>query len=426
MCSSARRGPPGSRCPRRCPADRLARAARSLAGPAGDAAVIGLVSLAHFLSHLYILALPPIFPVLAHELGVGVAALGLVLGALNLTTILCQPPLGFLVDRIGAAPVLIAGHLLMAAAIAAIGLAPGYPGLIACAIGAGLGNAVYHPADYAILAARVRSDRVGRAFAVHTFGGYLGFAAAPITIVALTGLAGWRTALLLAGGAGLGVGLLLLACRRLLSTPPGVRRPKGEAGRADRRLLASGPVLLALLFFVLLALGHGGITGFTPIVLERTRGLELAAANLPLAAFLLVSAPGVLLGGWVADRLGRHGLVVAVCSLAIAGVAVLVAATRPPLPLSVALFGLGGLASGIIAPSRDMLVKAVTPPGASGRVFGFVMIGFNLGGLIAPPAYGFLVDAGRPELVFLAVALVSLLTVATVGGTAGRQPAAAH
>jgi FSR family fosmidomycin resistance protein-like MFS transporter len=404
----------------------LASSAAPLARPAADTGVVGLIALAHFFSHLYILALPPLFPVLAVELGVGVAALGLALAALNLTTILCQPPLGFLVDRIGAAPVLIAGHLLMAAAIAAIGLAPGYPALIACAIAAGLGNAVYHPADYAILGARVRSDRVGRAFAVHTFGGYLGFAAAPITIVALTGLAGWRTALLLAGGAGLGVGLLLLVCRRLLSTPPGVRRPKGEAGRAERRLLASGPVLLALLFFVLLALGHGGITGFTPIVLERTRGLDLAAANLSLAAFLLVSAPGVLLGGWVADRLGRHGLVVAVCSLAIAGVAVLVAATRPPLPLLVALFGLGGLASGIIAPSRDMLVKAVTPPGASGRVFGFVMIGFNLGGLIAPPAYGFLVDAGRPELVFLAVALVSLLTVATVGGTAGRQPAAAR
>ena len=403
----------------------MASSAAPLARPAADTGVVGLIALAHFFSHLYILALPPLFPVLAVELGVGVAALGLALAALNLTTILCQPPLGFLVDRIGAAPVLIAGHLLMAAAIAAIGLAPGYPALIACAIAAGLGNAVYHPADYAILAARVRADRVGRAFAVHTFGGYLGFAAAPITIVALTGLAGWRTALLLAGGAGLGVGLLLLACRRLLSTPPGVRRPKGEAGRAERRLLASGPVLLALLFFVLLALGHGGITGFTPIVLERTRGLELAAANLPLAAFLLASAPGVLLGGWAADRLGRHGLVVAVCSLAIAALALLVAATRPPLPLLVALFGVGGLAAGMIAPSRDMLVKAVTPPGASGRVFGFVMVGFNLGGLVAPPAYGFLVDSGRSELVFLAVALVSLVTVATVAGTGGRRPGAA-
>lgn len=403
----------------------MASAAAPLARPAGDGAVVALIAVAHFFSHLYILILPPLFPVLAGELGVGVAALGLALAALNLTTILCQPPLGFLVDRIGAAPILIAGHLLMAGAVAAIGLVPGYAALLACMVAAGLGNAVYHPADYAILGARVRPDRVGRAFAVHTFGGYLGFAAAPITIVALTGLVGWRVALLLAGGAGLAVGLLLFGARRLLATPPGARRSKGEAGGADLRLLASGPVLLALLFFVLLALGHGGITGFTPVVLERTRGLDLAAANTPLAAYLLASSPGVLLGGWLADRFGRHGLVVSLCSLVIAAAALAAALARSELPLLVLLFAVAGLASGIIAPSRDMLVKAVTPPGASGRVFGFVMVGFNVGGLVAPPAYGFLVDAGRPELVFLGVALASLVTMATVAGTAGRRPATA-
>jgi len=399
----------------------MAAASTPLARSAGDSTTVGLITLAHFFSHLYILALPPLFPVLAGELGVGAAALGLALAALNLTTILCQPPLGFLVDRIGAAPILIAGHFLMAAAIATIGLAPGFPALVACMVAAGLGNAVYHPADYAILGARVRPERVGRAFAVHTFGGYLGFAAAPVAIVALTGAFGWRAALLLAGGAGLLVGLVLLAARAALATPPGAARAKGAAGTADRRLLLSGPVLLALLFFVLLAVGHGGITSFTPVVLERTRGLDLAAANLPLAAFLLASSPGVLLGGWLADRLGRHGLVVAACSLAIGVVALLAALTDPPLPSLVVLFALAGLAAGIIAPSRDMLVKAVTPPGAAGRVFGFVMVGFNLGGLVAPPAYGFLVDAGRSELVFLLVAFVSLLTMATVAGTAARR-----
>lgn len=402
----------------------MASAAAPLAAPATDVPVVGLIALAHFFSHLYILVLPPLFPVLAPELGVGVAALGLALAALNLTTILAQPPLGFLVDRIGAAPILLAGHLLMAGAIAAIGLVPGYPALLACVVAAGLGNAVYHPADYAILGTRVRPERLGRAFAVHTFGGYLGFAAAPLTIVALTGLVGWRTALLLVGGAGLAVGLLLLAGRRWLATPPGARAGKGAAGSADRRLLSSGPVLLALLFFVLLALGHGGITGFTPVVLERSRGLDLAAANLPLAAFLLASTLGVLLGGWAADRLGRHGLIVAGCSLAIAAMATAAVLLAPPLPQLILLFALGGLASGVIAPSRDMLVRAVTPPGASGRVFGFVMVGFNLGGLVAPPAYGFLVDSGRPELVLLMVALVSLVTMSTVAGTAGRRPAA--
>lgn len=400
-------------------------AAAAAPAPAADGAVIGLVALAHFFSHLYILTLPPLFPVLAAELGVGVAALGLALAAFNLVTILAQPPLGFLVDRLGAAPILLAGHLLMAGAVAAIGLVPGFPALLLCMVAAGLGNAVYHPADYAILGARVARARLGRAFAVHTFGGYLGFAAAPILVVALTGLVGWRAALLTLGGCGLATGLVLLAARGLLAHEPAGQWAKAAPAAADRRLLLSGPVLLALLFFVLLALAHGGITGFTPVVLERGRGLELAAANLPLAAFLLASTGGVLLGGWLADRQGRHGLVVALCSLAVAVMALAAALLAPPLPVLVALFAAGGLASGIIAPSRDMLVRAVTPPGASGRVFGFVMVGFNLGGLVAPPAYGLLVDSGRPQLVLVAVALVSLVTMATVAGTAGRRPAAA-
>jgi len=287
-------------------------------------------------------------------------------------------------------------------------------------IAAGLGNAVYHPADYAILGTRVRPDRVGRAFAFHTFGGSLGFAAAPITMVALTSLLGWRPALGVASAAGLAVGFLLWARRRLLETPVRSGRARTEVAGADRKLLASAPVLRALLFFTLLALGQGGITGFTPVVLERTRGLDLAAANVPLAAFLLASTVGVVIGGWLADRAWRHGLFVALCSLVVAGVALVAALATPPFPLLVLLFGLGGLAAGIVAPSRDMLVKALTPPGAAGRVFGFVMIGFNLGGLVAPPAYGFLVDVGRPDLVFLAVTFVSLVTVATVAGTASR------
>ncbi len=398
----------------------MATVSAPVARPAAEGTVVGLIALAHFFSHLYILILPPLFPLLAVELEVSVAALGAALAALNLATILFQPPLGFLVDRFGAAPILIAGHLLMAASVAAIGLVPGYPALVLCTVVAGLGNAVYHPADYAILASRVRPERVGRAFALHTFGGYLGFAAAPVTVVTLTGLVGWRVALLLVGGIGLVLGAVLWAARRALHTPPGTSRRRDRAAAADRRLLANGPVLLALVFFVLLALGHGGITGFTPVVLERSRGLELAAANLPLAAFLFASTLGVLVGGWLADRVARHGLVVAACSLVIAAVTASVVVVEPPLPALVVLFATAGLAAGIVAPSRDMLVRAVTPPGASGRVFGFVMVGFNLGGLVAPPVYGFLVDAARPELVFVAVAVVSLLTVATVAGAAGR------
>ena len=389
--------------------------------PAGDLKVTGLISAAHFFSHLYILVLPPIFPVLQASLGVSATALGIAIAALNIVTMFCQAPTGFLVDRFGPGRILIAGHFLFALAIACIGLVPSYGALLLFMVAAGLGNAVYHPADYAILAARVSGGRVGRAFSIHTFGGYLGFAAAPLAVVPLTSAFGWQWALIILGLAGLTMGLVLVANRAALAIagPPPVKG--GDEAPADMRLLMSLPVLLSLLFFVLLAAGHSGFTSFSPAALVSMYDLELVRANLPLTFFLVISALGVLLGGAVADHTQRHAWVVAGSSLAIAAAAALVALLPLSLWALIGLFSIAGLASGLIAPSRDMLVRAVTPPGASGKVFGFVMTGFNIGALILPPAYGLFLDLGSPRLVFWAVALFSLLTLATVvGNTRGR------
>jgi FSR family fosmidomycin resistance protein-like MFS transporter len=394
------------------------------AAAAGDLKVTSLISVGHFFSHLYILVLPPIFPVLQEALGVSATALGVALAALNVVTMFCQAPTGFLVDRLGPARILIAGHFLFAAAIACIGLIPGYGALVLFMVAAGLGNAVYHPADYAILAARVSEGRVGRAFSFHTFGGYLGFAAAPLSVVPLTAAFGWQWALVILGLAGITMGLILLANRDALTItrPAPVKGGRGDAP-SDRRLLMSLPILLSLLFFVLLAASHSGFTSFSPMALVEMYGFELVQANLPLTAFLVISAAGVLLGGMIADRTQRHALVVAASSLTIALAATLVAAGSLPLWALVAVFLVAGLASGVIAPSRDMLVRAVTPPGASGKVFGFVMTGFNIGSLILPPAYGLSLDLQAPRLVFWGVALFSVLTLVTLAG-AGRARAA--
>ncbi|MDF1585039.1 MFS transporter [Marinimicrococcus flavescens] len=384
----------------------------------GDVKVTALITSAHFFSHFYILALPPLFGLLSTELGVSVAALGLGLAVLNVTTALSQPPIGFLVDRIGPAAILIVGHTAFAVAIGLLGLFPTYPALLALMVLAGLGNAVYHPADYAVLAARVSPGRIGRAFSIHTFGGYLGFAMAPPVMVALTAWLGWQTALLVTGIAGLAVSLALLASRSDLSARERApaRKPQ-ESTRTDMRLLMSRPVLLSLLFFLMLAISHSGFTAFGVVVLQRLYGFDLATASLPLTVYLVVSALGVLAGGWVADRFGRHGLVVGLSSLVIGVAAGLFALFDMGLWPIVALFLVAGFFSGLIAPSRDMLVRQVTPPGASGKVFGFVMVGFNIGGLIAPPLYGLLVDLEMLRLVFWLVAIFSLLTIATIAGT---------
>ena len=80
----------------------------------------------------------------------------------------------------------------------------------------------------------------------------------------------------------------------------------------------------------------------------------------------------------------------------------------------VAAMSLAGFFSGVIMPSRDMIVRAVTPPGSFGTVFGFVSTGFSLGGIVAPLVFGPVMDHGAPRLVFLGVAALCLVSMATV------------
>jgi MFS family permease len=390
----------------------------------GYVRVVGLISFGHFFAHLNVLVLPPLFPLLKGAFGVGYTELGLLLAVLNVTTLLTQAPIGALVDRLGAARILIVGHMALALAVTLVGVLPWYPALLLLMVLAGLGNAVYHPADYAILATAVPQRRAGRAFGIHTFGGYAGFAAAPIVTVGLAEPLGWRTALVVIGLAGILLGLLLVHCRGLLVSP---RRAPTTARGDTRRLLTGAPVLWALVFFALLAMTQGGITGFSVAALGELEGLDLLAANMPLTAFLVMNALGVLAGGWAADHTERHGGVVAACFLVVALAAATVATVRLGLPLTVLVLAVAGFANGVVAPSRDMLVRRVTPEGASGRVFGFVTTGFNIGGILAPPLFGLALDGGSASLVFWLVAALSLGSLATVlaTSTSGRRAATA-
>ncbi len=389
-----------------------------------DGLVIGLITLGHFFAHFYIIALPPLFPVLAAALGVGYTELGVALAALNLLTALTQTPIGVLVDRYGPAAILIAGQIAFAVAIAGIGLFPDYRALLLFAALAGLGNAVYHPADYAILNARVSEARMGRAFSLHTFGGYAGFAAAPPVLVALDALWGWRAALVITGTAGLLVAAAMVAARRHLHVDPHPATRRRGALRADLGLFLSRPVLLAFLFITFYATSHLGFNNFTTAFLERLYGFDLASANTPLTAFLVMGALGVLAGGFIADHVRRHDLVVAGCLLLAATVALVVAEVALGVMALTLLFALAGFATGVVAPSRDMIVRAITPPGAMGKVFGFVTTGFNVAGLVGPPVYGLVLDLGLPQLVMWIAAALALATLPTVlSARAAGRPA---
>jgi MFS family permease len=391
-----------------------------------DFKVMSLIGTGHLFSHFYILLLPPLFPLLKDAFGVGYVELGFALAVLNATTGLTQAPVGFLVDRFGARGILITGLSLFSLGIGLVGLWPSYPVLLLLMVLAGLGNSVFHPADYAILSAAVDSRRMGRAFSIHTFGGYAGFALAPPVIVALAAALGWQLALLLSGAAGLIVAALMLLSGDALRADVEARRARaagGAKGGADAggwRLLLRLPMLMALLFFMMLAVSQGGYMTYGVAAIQSIHGVGLAAATVPLTAYLSVSAVGVLLGGWVADRTRRHQEVVAGCFVMIALFAALVPLLTPPLAVVTLLFTCAGVFSGMVAPSRDMMVRSVTPPGASGKVFGFVTTGFNIGGLVTPLLFGMVMDHSEPRLVFWLVAILSLVSLITVFGT-GRH-----
>lgn len=417
-----------------------ATAAPESASRGSDATVIALISGAHFFSHFYILALPPLFPVLADVFDVSYLELGTALAALNLATTLTQAPCGFLVDRYGPRAILIVGLVLFSIAIGGIGIVPGYWALMLLMVVGGLGNAVFHPADYAILSATVDESRMGRAFSIHTFAGYIGFALAPVIMVALYELVGWREALLISGAAGLAMAALLVLYWRPLGASRDAVVAKPSAGvPASSQLLLSPPVLMSLLFFVMMALTHSGLTAFSVTALMGShadlvtmvdRDLALALANVPITIYLFTSAFGVLVGGWVADNVKQHHRVIGLSYIVLsASIAVVAALPLPMFAISIA-FGIAGASSGVIAPSRDLMVRAVTPPGQSGKVFGFVMTGFNVGGIIGPPIYGAILDHADPDMVFWVVSIVALGTLVTVlgaaeGGSRARRAALA-
>ena len=391
----------------------------------GGGKLIGLVGVAHFYSHFYILLLPPLFPLLKDLYGVGYTELGLAYSVFSLTTTLTQAPMGFLVDRYGARGILILGLLVESLAFGLIGVFPSYSALIALMIAAGLGNAVFHPADYALLSAGISDHRMGRAFSLHTAAGYFGEAVAPVTIVALLGLVGLTGGLALCGAAGVVTVVWLVLNDDTLRAADSAHRASGDHSNGPPvglGLLLSVPMLLALVFFFGIALSMRGVTSFSVSALHLLYDAPLALASAVLSAYLFASPAGVLFGGWLADRVQRHDLVAAAALLTAAVAIFFVAAIELPMALIGVLFAVAGFAAGILAPSRDMMVRAMTPPGQTGKVFGFVTSGYNVAGMVGPPAFGFLLDNRDPRIIFWAVVGLSLATLvlALMTGSQGR------
>jgi MFS transporter, FSR family, fosmidomycin resistance protein len=396
-----------------------------------DAKVIGVIGAAHGLSHFFQLVLPPLFPLLRAEFDVSYATLGALVSVFYAASGICQFGAGFIVDRFGARPVLLGGIALLAGGALLAGLVPGVFWLFPLAAIMGIGNGVFHPADFAVLNANVNSRRLGHAYSVHGIGGSLGYALAPVVSFGLGSALGWRSALLVMGTAGL-IGLGMLATQRhaLRSRAHDTPAPQHTlAGSFE--LFRQTPILFCFAYFCVLTIATIGIQTFAGTSLNAAFGVPLALATSAVTAYLLGSTTGILAGGFLAASTMRHDRVAAT-GLAIGASLVLLIALVPGVAhWAIALLAATGFALGATGPSRDMIVRAATPPGASGRVYGFVYSGLDLGATLSPVAMGLLLDHGSPRAVFATIAVFLFLAIGTVvqvrrsGRAVGVQASAA-
>lgn len=408
-----------------------------------DARTVGVVGVAHATSHFFHLLLPPLFPAFIEAFGLSYSQLGLLMSVFFVVSGVGQALAGFLVDRVGARPVLQGALACFVAAALVVASAQGYTSLVVAAVLMGLGNAPFHPADFTILNQRVSSARLGHAFSAHGISGNLGWAAAPVFLIGLSSLGGsWRVAYVGAALLAAAVWLLVVLQREALDPPyeaarssPPATEASAEQGAAVGRVAAKPlaaerlealaflklPVLwLCFGFFFVVTAALSAIQTFSGPALQALYGLPLAASATVVTGFMLLGALGMVLGGFLSARIERLELTIGVAMSLSALLMLVVASGAVSGPVAVALCILAGLGSGLAGPSRDMLIRRATPPGATGRVYGTVYSGLDAGFAVAAPLFGWLLDHDQPAGVFLGAAVAWLMGVA-VAALIGRR-----
>jgi MFS transporter, FSR family, fosmidomycin resistance protein len=378
-----------------------------------DTTTISAVSIAHGLSHFAQLLVPPLFPWLAAAFTLSNTELGLLMTVFFVVSCAGQALAGFVVDHYGPRRVLFGGIACLVVALLGLAASQSYAMLIACMALAGLANCVFHPVDFSILNAKVSTHRLGHAYAAHGISGNVGWALAPIFVVGITQVSSWRVALV-ASAVVTGAVLVLLVIVRgslLVQPHPSVAEPNAARAGGKLDFLRLPAVWYCFAFFFTFALALGGVQSFAPAAAGQLHGVPAAQIAICLSAYMFASAAGMVYGGHLLRDPQRSARIVALGFGMAAGIALLIAFGDWPSAMVPVLFASMGLGAGIAGPSRDLLVKQATPEGATGRVYGVVYSGLDVGMSLAPALFGALMDAGQYRGVWIGVAIAQALLI---------------
>jgi FSR family fosmidomycin resistance protein-like MFS transporter len=387
-----------------------------------DAGVIGLVGGGHLISHFSQLLLAPLFPWLKTEFNVGYTELGFLMTIFFVVSCAVQALSGFAVDRFGPRPILFGGLALIGCSAFGYSLSTSYWMLAASAVIGGIGNGVFHPVDYTLLNRKISSARLGHAYSLHGITGSLGWALAPAILVPLTLAYSWRIAIALAGVLALGVLFVLILNRDRLAIPLAAPLKGAAASGGSFHFMKLAAVWMCFGFFFWYGILLSIVQAFAPGAARQLHEVPLALAGLCLTAYMLSSAAGMLAGGFLAADAARSERVVGLGFGVAAAAALVLALGSFPTWLVPVLFGIMGLASGIAGPSRDLLVKQATPLNASGRVYGVVYAGMDIGQAVSPLIFGRLMDHGQFGGVLLGLAAVQLVLIASASSMRRMRP----
>jgi MFS family permease len=383
--------------------------------------VINLVSAAHFFSHFFILTLPPLFLTIKEDLNITFTQLGMMVSVYAVGSFVGQYPMGVFADKYGPRWILICGILTVSVAFILMGLIPVYWIMVGLALMAGLGDSVFHPANFVVLTASVAPERSGRAYAFHAFAGFAGFAAAPIVVDAFRVFWNWHFALIFVGCLGVIMTLVLISNKDLLigeerkSHLDQVLSPSGNPAQIMGVLefIKFPPILILFFFYVAVALAGSGIQQFSSSALPVMYGADVSAANQVLFVYMVTISIGILAGGYIADKVTRLDMVATVGYLIGIIMICVVALKALPFIFAAAALAIAGFMMGIVMPSRDVLVRAVTPKGNAGKAFGFVNSGFGFAGIIGPLIFGRIMDSGQITWIYYGAAIFMGLTIIT-------------